>query len=63
MTMYSVFQQLRRCTNCMTLIANLTSTELREMCMEYLQRVWHANSEWLLLRTPGSFPIWTCYNC
>ena len=42
----------------MTLILNLAFTELQEVSMEHLQRVWHASSEHLPVRTPGSVPFW-----
>ena len=33
-------------------------TLLREVSIEHLQRVWHANRGRLLLRTPGPVPLW-----
>ena len=40
----------------MTLIPDLTFTELRVVSMEHLQRVWLASTERLTLRAPGSVP-------
>ena len=37
-------------------VPNLTFTELREVSMEHLRRVWHASRESLPFRTPGSVP-------
>ena len=37
-------------------VPNLTFTELREVSMEHLRRVWHASRERLPFRTPGSVP-------
>ena len=35
-------------------------TEFREVSIEHLQRVWHADRGRLLLRTPGPVPFGTC---
>ena len=43
-------------TNVMTLIPKLTFTELREVSIEHLRRVWHARRECLPFRTPGFAP-------
>ena len=45
-------QPIRLSTNSMTLIPNLTFTELRVVSMERLQRMWHASRERLAFRTP-----------
>ena len=42
--------------NFMTLIPNLTFTELRVVSMKRLQRVWHASRACLPFRPPGSVP-------
>ena len=44
----------------MTLISNLTFSELRVVSMEHLRRVLHANRERLLFQTPGPVPFRTC---
>ena len=41
----------------MTLIPDLTFTELRVVSMKHLQWVWLASRERLLFRTPGSVPL------
>ena len=35
-------------------------TELWEVSIEHLRRVWHADGWRLLLRTPAPVPFWTC---
>ena len=45
-------------TNCMTLISSTTFTELREVSMDHLRRVWHAIRECLPFPIPGSIPFW-----
>ena len=47
---------IRLSTNFMTFIPSLTFTELWEVSMDYLQRVWLASRERLPFRTPGSVP-------
>ena len=52
--------------NFMTLIPNLTFTELRVVSMKRLQRVWHASRARLPFRPPGSVPHFgtcLCSNC
>ena len=47
-------------------VPNLTFTELREVSMEHLRRVWLASRERLPFRTPGSVPHFgtcQCSNC
>ena len=44
-------------TDFMTLIPDLTLTELRVVTIEHFQRVWIANREGLPFRTPGSVPL------
>ena len=47
-------------------IPSLTFTELIEVSMEHLRRVWHASRERLPFRTPGSVPHFgtcQCSNC
>ena len=39
------------------IIQNLTFFQIL-VSIEHLQRVWHANRERLLLRTPGPVPLW-----
>ena len=41
----------------MTLIPTLTLTKLRQVSMEHLLRVWHANRESLPFRIPVSVPL------
>ena len=41
-----------------TLFPNLIFTELRDVSIEHLQRVRHANRGRLLLRTPGPVQLW-----
>ena len=59
-------QPIRLCTNFMTFIPSLTSTELWVVCMEHLQRVWLASRKSLPFRTPGFVPLFgtcLCSNC
>ena len=52
---------IRLSTNSMTLIPILTFTKLWVVSVEHLQRVWHASSERLPFRTPGSVTLFgTC---
>ena len=51
-------QLIRLFTKSMTLIPNLTITELRVVSMEHLQWVLHASREHLPFQTPGFVPFW-----
>ena len=54
-----ISQSIRLSTKFMTLIPDLTFTELRVVSMEHLQRVWLASRERLPFRTPSSaLPLW-----
>ena len=59
-------QPIRLSINFMTLIPNLTFTELWVVSMEHSQREWHASRDCLPFRTPGSVPYFGTYlrsNC
>ena len=51
-------QPIRLYINFMTLLPNLTLTELQDVSMEQLLWTWHGSRERLPFRTPGSVPIW-----
>ena len=52
------FSRLYTALHVMT-VPNLTFTEIREVSMEHLRRMWHASREHLPFWTPGSVPpLW-----
>ena len=53
---------IRLLTNFITMIPNLTFTELRVVSMEHLQGMWHASWDRLPFQTSGSVPFGT-YLC
>ena len=53
---------IRLYTNFMTW-QNSTFIELQEDTMEHLRRMWHANTERLPFRTPGSVPFLDLHMC
>ena len=65
MTIYSDTHHWSDITKCLTLLLFSTLLQnltfyliVREVSIEYLQRVRHANRGRFLLRTPGPFPLW-----